>query len=220
METKVKLIDKKEDAHLIMRAQDKDNFYLLGLAPWDYKWGIAKRVARSWIPIAGSDVDTDLELGTTYKLRGEAYANQLKLYVDDNLVASGVDNDFSYGKVGLMTWNLGTVHFDDTEVNASIASSAYGMSMRAGVTQIVVTCTWGGSGNITIENLTRSPTEVYYESDMSIYEKTTVSVTGTASIFNIRRTELSIDATSSDETWTLYLKLDDITTYQVSVETS
>jgi len=220
METKVKLINKKEDAHLIMRAQDTDNFYILGLGPWNYKWGIAKRVAGSWIPIAVSGVYTDLELGTTYTLRGEVQGNQLRLYVDDYLEVEGVDNTFSYGKVGLIALHSGQAHFDYAKVNVSITSPAYGLKVRSGVTQIVVTCNWGGSGNITIANLTRSPTVVYYESNMTVYEKTTVSTSGATSIFNIRRAVLPIGATTVDETWMLYLNVNDVTSYQVSAETS
>lgn len=95
----------------------------------------------------------------------------------------------------------------------------YAVNVRAAVTQIVITCTWSRSGNITVK--LKSFTTSYYESNMSIYEKTIVSVHGsTTSILNVKRAALSIVAFTSSETWILYLSLGNVTTYQVSVKNS
>jgi hypothetical protein len=94
-------------------------------------------------------------------------------------------------------------------------------SVRTGVAQIVITCVWSGSGDIIISDLTRSVTEIYYESDMNIYEKTTASFEGSATTFlNVKRASLLVNALASQETWILNLGLNDVTSYQVNVETS
>ena len=127
---------------------------------------------------------------------------------------------FATGKIGLGVHTPGHAHFDDVSVwgaEATNVPSIYDVYVRAGATQIVVTCTWSGSGNLTMR--LASPTTTYYESDMSMYEKTRVSVNGTSiSILNIKRAALSVVALTSSETWVLYLNLNDVTTYQVNVE--
>ena len=187
-----------------------------------------ENVITLWKNVAGTgtrvkEVSWPNILDQWYVWRIEVVGWNFRVFIDGVEIISWTDltgHDFTSGKVGLATYAT-HAHFDDVEISASPPlHSAYSLNVRAGVTQIVITCTWSGSGNITIANLTRSSTEIYYESDMSIYEKTRVSVDGTTSIFNIKRATLLITAPTSSEIWILYLSLSSVTAYQVSVETN
>jgi len=111
-------------------------------------------------------------------------------------------------------------HFDDVgvrDIDSAEACTTYAVNIRAGATEVVITCTWSGSGNITMELM--SPMKTYYESDMTLYEKTKASVSGgTTNLLNIKRAALSIVTPTSSERWILHLGLTYVTTYEVSVE--
>jgi len=163
-------------------------------------------------------------LNVNYTLKVWASGQNMKVWLDGDLQIEASNADFAHGSIGIMAWSAGSEHAHIDYVNVTVATSsvptAYSLAVRAGATQIVVTCDWNGLGNITITNMT-SPMKTYYESDMSIYEKTTVSFDGIAtSYFNIRRAVLSIPATSSEETWILNLNLTSVTRHQVGAEVS
>ena len=159
-------------------------------------------------------------LNVDYTIKVWTSGQSIKVWLNGNLRIEVSSTDFTSGSIGIMAWSGGSEHAHIDYVNVSEAATlvptAYSLAVRAGATQIVTTCSWSGSGNLTIANLT-SPTTTYYESDMGIYEKTTLSG---SNIFNIKRALLSIDATTSPETWVLRLSLSSVTAYQVSVEIS
>ena len=163
-------------------------------------------------------------LNEKYTVKVWASGQSMKVWLNGDLRIEASGADFTFGSIGIMAWSGGSEHGHIDYVNVSEAatpvSTAYSLAVRAGATQIAITCSWSGSGNLTIANLT-SPTTTYFESDMSIYEKTTVTFDGTATdTLNIRRAILSTPSTISEETWILNLNLTDVTTYQVSAEVS
>jgi len=107
-----------------------------------------------------------------------------------------------------------------TTITLTIPSPAtYSFNVRTGATKIIVTCTWSGSGSTSIQLV--SPTTTYTESSMSVYEKTTISVSGGTTTYNhLKRVELTLTApASSDQIWTLRLYTD-VTMYQLNIETA
>jgi len=163
-------------------------------------------------------------LNVNYTVKVWASEQNVTVWLDGDLRIEVSNADFAQGSIGIMAWSAGSEHAHIDYVNVTVTTSsvptAYSLAVREGATQIVVTCDWSGLGNITIANMT-SPTVTYYESNMSIYEKTTVSFDGvTTDYFNIRRATLSIPATSSEETWVLNLNFTSVTKHQVSAEVS
>jgi len=163
-------------------------------------------------------------LNVNYTVKVWASGSNVKVWLNGDLRIEGSSTGPTSGNIGIMAWSGGSEHAHINYVNVSEVETpvptAYSLAVRAGATQIVVTCDWSGLGNITIANIT-SPTRTYYESDMGIYEKTTVSFDGvTTNYFNIRRAALSIPATSSEETWILNLNLTSVTRHQVGAEVS
>ena len=218
IETKVKLVSGSDSsAGILLRFEDVNNYYTFFINPTLV--ALAKRVAGtyyavSWIPRAH-------DLDVWYQLKVELSQSDFKCYIDNTLVIEVTDTTFLQGRIGLRTKQC-YARFDGVKVSGAGGAeipSTYDVDFRAGVTQIFVTCTWMGSSNITIKLV--SPTTTYYESDMTIYEKSTASFNGTTTtILNIKRTGLSVSTLASAEVWILYLDLDDTVIYQVSVEAS
>lgn len=191
----------------------------------DSYW-IAKWTSDSWITLVPWSKLSGLDITVGATIKVDFRSSTLKVYIEETNVYSGIETFRASGVFGCAVsgWRNGntTYYFDDVNVSSlpTTPTTAFNLDVRAEVAQIVITCTWSGNGNITIANLT-SPTKTYYETNMSIYEKTTLSVGGaTTSTFNIRRVVLSISTTSSEEAWILYLNLKDVTAYEVSAETS
>jgi len=208
-----------DDSKVAFRRTNADNCYFLVLSYGIQRIRIFKVVGG--VEASISEKPYAVYLNTNYNIKIEVVGSSIKAYVNNVLELDCVDTSLANGKIGLGVDREHT-HFDDVRVSDAKdanVSGTYSVNVRAGVTRIIVTCTWNGSGDISIK--LSSPVITYYESDMSIYEKTKASIDGTTTcIFNIKRAELSIDATSLMQTWTLYLSLsDDVTTYQVSVET-
>ena len=211
---------------LIFRVQNGLNFYLFDIYEQGDVCRLFKCVGGVYSALAPF-VATPINLNTWYTLKveveDEGTGVRITAYLDGVQKFNVLEDPstFNDGKIGFRGDGI-HAHFDDVKVTGAEgpdSPSTYGVNIRAGVTQIFVTCTWSGSGNIAIELV--SPTVTYYESDMSIYEKSTVSFNGTTtSTFNIKRAALSISALSSSEVWMLYLDLSDVFTYQVSLETS
>ena len=218
IETKVKLVSGSESsAGILLRFEDGNNYYTFFINP---NFGVlAKRVAGTWYVV--SWISRAHALDVWYQLKVELSQSDFKCYIDSTLVIEATDTSFVQGRIGLRTKQCHS-HFDDIKVSGAGGAetpSTYEVDVRAGVTQIFVTATWTGSGNITMELV--SPTTTYYESDMSIYEKSTASFNGTTTTTsNIKRAGLSVSSLASVEIWILYLDLDDIAIYQVSVETT
>ena len=81
----------------------------------------------------------------------------------------------------------------------------------------MVTLSWQGdrSINITIE----SPSEIYTEDMVPVYQKTVYSTSGGISdMLNVKRLAVSVTALSSDEDWYVMLEFDEVEDYRITVE--
>jgi len=216
VEANVKLISGHAYGAVLARYVDESNYYRVDIRT------DTNRVQLAIVKAKGLQIIDEKyfvpHLETWYKLRLKIVGSELTGYVDDVKYVSGKNEEFAGGHIGFNTY-ASHVHFDDVNATGAGAPSAYKVSVRAGATQIAITCAWNGLENVTIANIT-SPTKTYYESNMSVYEKTTVSISETTAIVNIKRAMLSIPASTSTELWTLYLNLNSVTTYQVTVEIS
>ena len=232
IEAKVKRM-KGNFAGIAFRVTDINNAYFLYMRGNDNNLRLLKRVSAIETYIETTPVNSyPTVLNAFYQLKVQVNGSSIKCYFNGQLTIDQTDEDLSSGYNGLVTYGT-YAHFDDVRVTDlgenelffddfeyAMLPTAYTVNVRARATQIFVTCTWTGSGNITIT--LESPTAItYHESNMNIYEKTTMSFDGTTpSIFNIKRARLSIAAPTSSEIWMLYLSLSDVTTHQVSVEIS
>ena len=163
-----------------------------------------------------------LTSGRWYDVQIVASENTIKVYRDGMLSVSYTDSTpFSSGRIGCRVYAGREGHYDDVEVTTTGGVvSAYNISVNPRRSKMVITCVWNGPENLTVANLT-TPTAIYYESDMSVYERTTFSTeSGNSGILNVRRAELSFSAVTSPEIWELYLDLNEVTLYTVSVEIS
>jgi len=207
------------DTGIIFRYQDSANYYCLYIN--GYHLRVMKMIGGGATYPSGWYVPLTTSPNTWYTLKVILTGNTFEVYFNGDYKFTVIDGDaIPSGKIGVGGYNEHS-HFDDVMVSGTVeaqAPSDYVVNVRAGVTQIIVTCTWSGSGNVTITLV--SPTTTYYESNMDIYEKSTVYYNGkNASTLNVKRTALSISAPVSSETWFLYLDLSGVVAYQVSVET-
>ncbi|MBD2847594.1 cadherin-like beta sandwich domain-containing protein [Paenibacillus sp. IB182496] len=96
------------------RASDADNLYLLRLH-WSLgKAQLLKKQDGVWTTLKGSD-SLALELEQWYTLKLDVQGNQLRGYVDGELVLEMEDDSLSYGGIGARVWNQ-EVSFDDYQV--------------------------------------------------------------------------------------------------------
>jgi hypothetical protein len=86
-----------------------------------------------------------------------------------------------------------------------------------GTTQVITTLSWQGTGNINATIIT--PSQNYTENMLPEYKKSSYSTTnGITSIMNIKRLSVSVTALASDQNWYILLTLDNVDTYQITVE--
>lgn len=86
-----------------------------------------------------------------------------------------------------------------------------------GTTQVIVTLSWQGNGNINVT--VQAPTQNYTESMLPEYQKSVYSTASdTTSMLNIKRLSVSVSALASDQNWYVALTFDNVNTYQVTVE--
>ena len=87
-----------------------------------------------------------------------------------------------------------------------------------GATQVIVTLSWQGIGNI---NATiQSPSTNYTEDMLPVYQKTVYSTSdGTLSMLNIKRLSISVTALSSNQNWYVMLAFDNAEDYRITIET-
>jgi len=96
-------------------------------------------------------------------------------------------------------------------------SSRLQVKVPKGTTQLIVTLSWQGDGSIgvTIE----SPSKIYTEDMMSLYQRTDYSSSSSiSSMLNIKRLAVSLTALSSDENWYVILEFEDVEDYRITVE--
>jgi len=84
-----------------------------------------------------------------------------------------------------------------------------------GTTQFIVTLSWQGVGSmgVTIE----SPSRVYTEDMVPVYEKTVYS-SSSGDMFNTKRVDISVTVLSFDENWYITLEFDYVEDYRITVE--
>lgn len=94
-------------------------------------------------------------------------------------------------------------------------SSRLLVKVPRGITQLLVTLSWQGYGsvNATIE----SPSEIYPEDMVSLYQRTTYSPSS-GDMLNIKRLAITVTALASDESWYIKLESDDLEDYEITVE--
>lgn len=194
VEAKVKLISGHAYGAVLARYVDASNYYRIDIRT-DTNMVQLAMVKSGWLIIIDQKAFTP-SLNTWYTLRLEIVGSTLNGYIDDVKYVSANNEELTRGRIGLNTY-ASHVHFDDVNASGYGISNAYAVNVTGGATQIIITFTWSGSGNVTITNLT-SPEKTYYESNMSIYERTTVSMPDMI-IFNIRRAILSIAAPTTSE---------------------
>jgi len=198
-------------------------YYLVLLGMGTNNYWVGKRSHDQWLTLQGWSNLGGLDVSVGAEVKVYFKDSTLIVYIEGTQVYSGSDSFRSDGAFGLVASDHTSNtqwYFDDINVTVPIKPSfaTYRLAVRSGATQIVITCKWAGSGNITIANLT-SPTTTYYETDMSIYERTSFS-SQQSTFFNIKRGALTIAATTTPETWILNLTFNGVTTYEVSAETS
>ncbi len=110
---------------------------------------------------------------------------------------------------------------DEIQSNAQMSPdfSPYILAnVPAGVTQVITTLSWQGTGNITVTITT--PSQTYTENMMPIYQKTTYSTTdGPQTMLNIKRLSISVSPLLSAQSWNITLTPSSVSAYQISVET-
>jgi hypothetical protein len=85
-----------------------------------------------------------------------------------------------------------------------------------GTTQVFVTLSWQGIGNINV-TIDRSPSESYTEDMLPIYQKTVYS-SDSGDMLNIKRLTVAVTSLSSDESWYIELESDQVEDYKMAVE--
>jgi len=118
----------------------------------------------------------------------------------------------------------GSTTFTDDSFFAGPASSSF--NVRAGATQIVVTLaySWSGTGsppqgNITIAGPSGTPT--LQESAGVVYDRTSITVSGTTSTYSIiHRVTFTITAPGTAQTWTAQVSLSGVSNYSLTIEVS
>lgn len=111
-----KAISGKEDqaAGLIVRIQDKDNYYILRANALEnnvnlYRYGGGKRDMIK-------EGQTAVPSGQWQELRLVARGNHLQGFINEQLVVEGTDDTFKAGKVGLWTKADSQTCFDDVDL--------------------------------------------------------------------------------------------------------
>jgi len=87
----------------------------------------------------------------------------------------------------------------------------------AGTTDFIATLSWQGTGNINVT--IQSPSQNYTEAMVHVYQKTTYSASsGTSTMLNIKRLEVSIGPLASDQNWYIILVTNNVQDYKITVE--
>ncbi|MGD0028115.1 MAG: LamG domain-containing protein [Candidatus Bathyarchaeia archaeon] len=90
-------------------------------------------------------------------------------------------------------------------------------ALPKGTTDFIATLSWQGIGSINVT--IQSPSQTYTEDTLSVYQKTSYSVSGgTSTMLNIKRLEVSIGALGSDQNWHIILQTSNVTDYKITVE--
>lgn len=107
-------------AGLIFRMKDQDNFYMFRLAGEEGAV-LGKMVNGEWVDIANPrTIDllssrVRFSADNWYRLKVDAYGERIICYINDSVVCSSTDSQFSMGKFGLCTFKT-TADFDYIKV--------------------------------------------------------------------------------------------------------
>jgi len=94
---------------IVFRMQDRNNFYMFRLAGEEGAV-LGKMVNGQWVDLANprsANFLTDrvkFSGNNWYRLKVDAYGNSIKCYINDSVVASVMDNTFTLGRFGLVTF--------------------------------------------------------------------------------------------------------------------
>ncbi|MBO2944374.1 S-layer homology domain-containing protein [Paenibacillus sp. F411] len=103
------------NAGVIARYQDSNNYYWFYYEPGSRKFHIQKRVNKSKIAIG--NIEKQLVAGQTYTFKFVVTGDQLEGYVDGELVVSGSDSAYPAGKAGINSY-LNPVVYQDVVIAA------------------------------------------------------------------------------------------------------
>lgn len=133
---------------LVVRFQDTDHFYWMGLGCFRHKYSIAKMSGPStYQELAYSGSDADIAVETPYTIQARVIGNLLQLYIDGALVLEYADpTPISNGAIGVRIWNS---HIQLNYVEAE----ADGISPIQGDASIVILALGAGLSLITAEPL-------------------------------------------------------------------
>lgn len=90
---------KENEVALLVRMQDRDNFYMADVVARDRVVRLWKRVQGQWFHLGTKPVDW--QPGEWHTMRIEASGSELRFLVDDVLQLTAMDGSFAQGKAGL-----------------------------------------------------------------------------------------------------------------------
>ncbi len=119
MSAHFKPISGREDqaAGLIFRVQDRDNYYILRANALENNLNLYKYVGGRRLGLKDSSAKVDS--GVWQELRVEVRGDQLRGFLNGNLVIEATDTTYSAGKVGLWTKADSVTCFDDVSVTTA-----------------------------------------------------------------------------------------------------
>lgn len=156
------------DLAIVVRYQDSNNFYWMGLGLYTYKWGIAGKVGGTLTHLSNSlsGIDTaaplrdQLVLGQTYTLKAVVNGTVLELWVDGvKVCVYDTANDatkLASGSVGFRAY-YDQVEFDYIDVQAIAPPQFYNLQLGSYITANP-TMPAGGYASGTTVTLTASRT--------------------------------------------------------------
>ena len=120
----LRILKSGDEASFVVRYNDWDRYYLLGIGPYDHKYSIAKIVDGVGTELASSGLGSQVEVDRWYTLTAVAVCGTLKLLVDGVKVLEVQDDSLSAGAVGLASWD-GTVQAQQIVVQSLGWSKTY-----------------------------------------------------------------------------------------------
>ncbi len=107
-------------AQAIFRYTDNNNYYLLLLDYADDGISLRKRSGGSYPHVA--DASYTFVSGTVYHLKIETEGDQIRIYIDDQLVMDETDGSYAAGAVGFRITGGYPTYYDDVQVSGEVQS--------------------------------------------------------------------------------------------------
>ncbi|WP_197170813.1 family 16 glycoside hydrolase [Novipirellula aureliae] len=120
LSVRIKLVggEKEKSAGIVWRFKDKKNYLLARIDVKDKRVRLYRVINGNRIRIGGDD-KTELQHDRWYTLRIEHIGDNIKVYLDDNIVAMQEDRHFrDFGGIGLWTKSDSVAFFDDLHLKA------------------------------------------------------------------------------------------------------